>query len=304
MAIQNVNLGSAPTGAGGDTFRSAAVKINENFTNNIHAASRQVGLGAGNVMEVGAFGIGQNQDLRSLDTSTPSALFGKGLRFGLMSGAQLGINSALGMGLVLSPWADASAPGAEPCILGISASNVTLRSPNISGQSWYKTLNFLTENNTTVDSNGFIKKASPIVKIFAEKIESNDEASEQKPIFEKVDVGHYLLKNTEGFSDDGWYIEMPKDANGNVLVAVQYRQLEDNTIEVKTFAKKLDEETGDIVPNLEKPRDIPIGRWIDIRVKELPKPDIEFPISNTPPEFQPTNLAKSVVEALKNDSEQ
>ena len=97
---------------------------------------------------------------------------------------------------------------------------------------------------------------------------------------------------------------MPKDANGNVLVAVQYQQIEDNTIEVKTFAKKFDEETGDIVPNLEKPRDIPTGRWIDIRLKELPTPEIEMPISNTPVEFQPTNLAQAVAEALKNGAEQ
>ncbi|MFW2084059.1 hypothetical protein ACNPQK_24340, partial [Acinetobacter guillouiae] len=78
--------------------------------------------------------------------------------------------------------------------------------------------------NTTVDGNGFIKSASPIVPLFADKIESNQEALEQEPLFEKVDVGHYLIKNTDGFSDNGWYIEMPKDANGNVLVAVQYQQ--------------------------------------------------------------------------------
>ena len=84
---------------------------------------------------------------------------------------------------------------------------------------------------------------------------------------------------------------MPKDANGNVLVAVQYQQLEDNTIEVKTFAKKFDEETGDIVPNLEKPRDIPSGRWIDIRLKALPQPEIE--ISNTPGRFSTNQLGSS-----------
>ena len=53
MAIQTANLGTAPSGAGGDTFRSAATKFNENFTNNAHAASRLVGAQAGNVMEVG-----------------------------------------------------------------------------------------------------------------------------------------------------------------------------------------------------------------------------------------------------------
>ncbi|MCA4386589.1 hypothetical protein LDY18_19190, partial [Acinetobacter baumannii] len=58
MTIQTVNLGTAPTGAGGDTFRSTGAKVNENFTNNTHAASRYVGTAAGNVMEVGAFGLG------------------------------------------------------------------------------------------------------------------------------------------------------------------------------------------------------------------------------------------------------
>ncbi|GAA5559272.1 hypothetical protein Asch02_00760 [Acinetobacter schindleri] len=60
MTYQTVNLGTAPTGAGGDTFRSTGAKINENFTNNTHAASRYVGTASGNVMEVGAFGLGKN----------------------------------------------------------------------------------------------------------------------------------------------------------------------------------------------------------------------------------------------------
>ncbi len=34
--------------------------MNENFTNNTHAASRYVGTAAGNVMEVGAYGLGGN----------------------------------------------------------------------------------------------------------------------------------------------------------------------------------------------------------------------------------------------------
>lgn len=58
MTIQTGNLGTAPSGAGGDTFRSFATKMNENFTNNTHAARRYVGTAAGNVMEVGAFGLG------------------------------------------------------------------------------------------------------------------------------------------------------------------------------------------------------------------------------------------------------
>ncbi|WP_151765995.1 phage tail fiber protein [Acinetobacter colistiniresistens] len=112
---------------------------------------------------------------------------------------------------------------------------------------WMK---FLTSANTTVDANGFIKAASPIVKLFSHRIEVNDEALTQNPEFERIGVGHYLIKNTLGFAQDSWWIEIPKDANGNVLVAVVYEQLSNKDISISTYAKKFDKETGDVVPNL------------------------------------------------------
>ncbi len=60
MAIQTVNL----TVPGGDTPRSANTKINANFSNTTHAASKLVGTAAGNVMEVGAFGLGSETTTR------------------------------------------------------------------------------------------------------------------------------------------------------------------------------------------------------------------------------------------------
>ena len=78
MAITQVNLGTLPDGVGGDTPRSAMVKINSNFginssgvyAANENAASRLVGEAAGNVMEVGAFGLGVN----SLSATTDAPL--------------------------------------------------------------------------------------------------------------------------------------------------------------------------------------------------------------------------------------
>ena len=58
MAIQTVKTGAAVNDGTGDDARTAFTKINQNFTNNAHAASRQVGTATGNVMEVGAFGLG------------------------------------------------------------------------------------------------------------------------------------------------------------------------------------------------------------------------------------------------------
>lgn len=49
MTIQTVNLGTAPSGAGGDTFRSTGAKMNENFTNPEHAASKLVGTSGAKV---------------------------------------------------------------------------------------------------------------------------------------------------------------------------------------------------------------------------------------------------------------
>lgn len=290
MAKQTINQGTAPTGAGGDTFRTGSAKLQANDDEiynylgdgtNLNklgtAAFKNTGTQAGNVMEVGAFGLG-----KYLEDD-----YGWGLSTGIAAG---GLNLALTL-------LKSETEGSTLILPATNAYDPLFRSRKSTNQAeWSDYYIFYTARNTIKDSNGFLKGASPVVKLFAEKIEPNEEALEQEPLFEKVGIGHYLLKNTEGFSDDGWYIEMPKDANGNVLVAVQYQQLNDNTIKVKTFVKKFDEETGDIVPNLEKPCDIPAGRWIDIRLKALPQPEIE--ISNTPTDFQPTNLDQAVSEMM------
>ena len=83
-------------------------------------------------------------------------------------------------------------------------------------------------------------------------------------------MGDYLVKGSLGFAQEGWYIETPKDANGNVLVAVVYEQLANNNISVKTYDYMLNKK-GRIVPDLETPLDIPATRWIDLRLQELPQ---------------------------------
>ncbi|EHU3264894.1 phage tail protein [Acinetobacter baumannii] len=136
------------------------------------------------------------------------------------------------------------------------------------GTTWSPWFYHRTTANTTVDANGFIKAASPVAKLFADSIELNDDAQKQPITLEKLGVGDYLIKGSLGFAQEGWYIEMPKDANGNVLVAVAYKQLENNDISIKTYKKKFDIETASIVPDLENPVDIPEGRNIDIRFHE------------------------------------
>ncbi|EHU1920588.1 hypothetical protein QZJ98_09600 [Acinetobacter baumannii] len=274
MTIQTVNLGTAPTGAGGDTFRSTGAKMNENFTNNTHAASRYVGTAAGNVMEVGAFGIGGI--VKVLDGVNASSLDVQSGLFGVVNSQgfpESGWNYLISMRLL--------ATNLYTLYLTSNIYGDIQVATRVDGQlgSWTK---YLSTRNTTTDANGFIKAASPIVKLFANKIELNDEAAEQNITFEKLDVGHYLLKGTSGFATEGWYIETPKDANGNILFTVIYHQLENKDIEIKTFKKKFDVESASIIPNLDNPVDISTGRWIDIRLQEIPKsvPEISVVTKN------------------------
>lgn len=270
MAIQRINLGTAPSGTGGDTNRSAFTKIDGNFADTTNAASRLVGTEAGNVMEVGAFGMGNFPPI----ASPPSGSFLTGGRFfsylGLngddSSGApshQMGVNI---------PWVDNT--HSAQLLVGLKGGNqLGIRWWDNSTKKFTNYMKIYYQGNTTVDSNGAIKAASPIVRLFADKIELNDEAKLQDITFEKLGVGDYLVKGSLGFAQEGWYIEMPKDANGNVLVAVVYEQLANNDISVKTYDYMLNKK-GRIVPDLETPLDIPDTRWIDLRLQALPQPDI------------------------------
>lgn len=127
--------------------------------------------------------------------------------------------------------------------------------------TWQPWVEFYSTSNTTVDSNGFVKSASPIVKLFKDKIMLNGDFS---AVYERIATGHYLVKDTCGFAETGWYIETPRDANGNVKVFVEYEQLADKTIVIKTYDP--DYSNGKAAAGI--PCDIPTDRWIDIRLKE------------------------------------
>ncbi|HCW5877391.1 TPA: hypothetical protein OXR44_003770 [Acinetobacter baumannii] len=276
MTIQTVNLGTAPTGAGGDTFRSTGAKMNENFTNSTHAASRYVGTAAGNVMEVGAFGLGGY--MTQLSMPNDSTVLGSGFYYYDIGSSGASTWQQVETNVFVLRSSFSNLPRGFEIGVRPYTNKFYLRSNEDGGAAWRVPVLIRHSGNTTIDANGFIKAASPIVKLFADKIEPNDEAAEQNITFEKLDVGHYLLKGTSGFATEGWYIETPKDANGNILFAVIYQQLENKDIEIKTFKKKFDVESASIIADLDNPVDISTGRWIDIRLQEIPKPVPEMPV--------------------------
>ena len=270
MAIQTVKTGAAVNDGTGDDARTAFTKINQNFTDSTHAASRLVGTAPGNVMEVGAFGLGS------------ANVFNKANPYNEATESELSVNRFIGFsdsmgyprGLSFVGFGDRrnffgfTAFGQDPVFITLENVKAAAGSRNVISYS------FWTTKNTTKDSNGFLKGASPVVQLYTDRIELNEEAKLQNITFEKLGVGDYLVKGSLGFAQEGWYIETPKDANGNVLVAVVYKQLDNNDISVKTYDYMLNKK-GRIVPDLETPLDIPSTRWIDLRLQALPQPDIK-----------------------------
>lgn len=133
--------------------------------------------------------------------------------------------------------------------------------------------------NTTVDVNGFVKIASPIVKLKSDgSSEVNDQA--QGVTTERLDVGVYKISGTLGFNSDASWggndggFSIPQNSNGLPLLWVDYEVDEEGDITLKTYHR-----THEGVPSFAsnviegvadgEPIDIPVGRWIDLRV-EMP----------------------------------
>lgn len=131
--------------------------------------------------------------------------------------------------------------------------------------------------NTSVDGNGFIKKASPIVKLFRDgSSELNSES--QGVTTERVYEGVYRVSGTLGFNADAEWggpeggIEVPLDRNKQPLVWVDYEVEPSGDLLIKTYHR-----AHPSAPTFARnnkpgyddgmPIDIPDGRWVDLRVQ-------------------------------------
>lgn len=181
------------------------------------------------------------------------------------------------------------AENAYGCVLHYDPASKTLRtcSTGKAGAVLTSIHTVYSTANTTKDSNGNLKAASPIVKVFAEHIETNDEA--EGVTMQKLGIGHYLIKGVVGFNADGvWGINngfvIPQDHNGKNMVLIDYEVRPDGDIEVFVFhqqnadlperfqnkrIKHIDKDGNPVYYENYEPCDVPESRWIDMRV-EMP----------------------------------
>jgi len=148
---------------------------------------------------------------------------------------------------------------------------------------WSSWNTIYTNGNTTVDSNGFIKKASPIIKIFHDGRFDVNAESEGASV-EREGVGIYRISNILGMNSDGAWggidggFEVPTDRNGQRLVWLDYKVDADGSILVKTYHRTYPDAPAfarNIKDGYEEgaPIDIPSDQFLSVRV-EMPQDSI------------------------------
>ena len=226
------------------------------------AATRDVGTAAGDVMEVGAFGLGGIAPVGNIDAAPTSNRFITRIPNDAATVPFIANTSGVGVVQVKYP----SGSWGAQLILGYGDDPALgYRAYNNNASSWTPWWEIHHTGNTTVDGSGFIKEASPIVKLYSDKIEPNDYKELESCEFERVDTGHYIIKGAPLLSRNGWYIETLKDRNNNIYFTLDYEELEDG-LHIKTYEP--DYSTGRATNGA--PVDINEGRFVTLRFEEDP----------------------------------
>jgi len=273
MAVQipDPGQGDNRTGDNEYVFRK---KVQNNFSDQSNAASREVGTDKGNVTEVGAFGFGGNSLIRIGAHST-----GEGV-----------VNELEILGTQVSrtesgnPLTHTFAPilylQSGDSFMGLSMlRNNTGRLRIFSGFSGNKAVvkafDVYTTGNTTIEEGtNYLKVASPILRLQHNSFEKEHEAEKMDIAVENPSVGVYEITGTTGLRDDGtWYFSPPKDEHNNVLCMVEVSE-QDGVVTVNTYKKKFDFETVSIVADYEQPTDIPEGAIVMLRFNDLPQDEV------------------------------
>ncbi|HHQ6630429.1 TPA: hypothetical protein ACSTL1_001875 [Serratia fonticola] len=250
------------------------------------------------VIKVGDFGLGVTNSSEVFDFTKNSSPAGIHRAVESQNGAPAGGSAMVGVTASISGsysghiyTSHGATPGAIKLHAGWTRSNGTLDFVS----AWHS-------GNTTVDSNGFIKKASPIVKLFGTgECELNEES--QGVITKRISKGVYLVSGVRGFNADAAWggagngIEIPVDDNKRPLIWIESKVLPDGDIEIRTYHRSYDTgpystrnieamDSGEIDDKKQQifvempdgtPIDIPEGRFIDLRV-EMPATDEPEPV--------------------------
>ncbi|MGR4725332.1 phage tail protein [Salmonella enterica subsp. enterica] len=206
------------------------------------AASKNTGLNSGDIMTVGSFGIGAKDGAYAFEVNdfgaVHVAMSGSGLRTyrnngflgdGDQSIAQYSPTIWVGTG---DTWASLSLPYSPAGKIAVASGSES------AGRMVVRLL--WDNNNTVVDGNGFIKQASPVVRIFSDGgYETNDES--EGVVVTRIQTGEYLIEGCTGLNADAAWggidggFEIPVDRNKQPRIWLDYKVNADGSVLVRTY---------------------------------------------------------------------
>ncbi|HHA1388801.1 TPA: phage tail protein [Enterobacter ludwigii] len=240
------------------------------------SATKDVGTAIGNVMEVGAFGFGGKGNSFNADTVADvwANLFDKGTRV-FRNNKSVNSQPAYSASLYF-----VSEDTHAVISVAYTTGNVGVLARNTSGSAGNSTFNQLYGTaNTTKASDGTLKAASPIVKLFADGAFETNKESEGATVT-RLAIGEYLVEGCEGLNSDAAWggidggFDIPTDRNKQPLIWLDYEVNADGSVLVKTYHRTYPEAPAFARNELQgindgDPVDIPRDQFVSVRV-EMP----------------------------------
>lgn len=210
------------------------------------AATLNVGTGSGNVMEVGAFGLGG-----ALALLNPSKTDAVNCFFRMDDSPTFGEDYSGGFRLAYEPYTSSylrfNINTATVYVGGIRLG------VDIPERMMYDTL------NTTKDPNGTLKASSPVINLYTDKYDLHNESQfGATPTVVRKSKGVYEINGTLGLRSEGWYLDTPSERNGNKYFNIEWSQnitpeaedgvvdeyRDDIVVTIETFERAWNKETG------------------------------------------------------------
>ncbi|QCT21734.1 hypothetical protein FEM41_19800 [Jejubacter calystegiae] len=295
-------VGKAASGVNSDITElkglTTALSISQGGTGAKTAADARnnLGLGTAAINNTGDTGsnIPKSNQVRAAHAKSQPGLVSNvasdfGSNFNSLSPGDYAIGSAAAVGMSSGPgitgqhWASVSKFGWNHSFLvdwvvdsGLSAVHLGTRFYNGSSGSWSGWTIFYNNRNTTKASDGTLKAASPVVKLFTDgSFDFTDEAEGVTVI--RQGIGKYLIEGCQGLNSDAEWggidggFDIPTDRNKQPLLWLDYDVNADGSVLVKTFHRT--HPTAPVWARNERdgytdgdPIDIPSDQYVSVRV--------------------------------------
>lgn len=241
------------------------------------AATLNTGNNNGNAMRVGDFGLGRPDGAYVFDTPSQDALLA-----GLSNN---GLTVFRNNQQIAAPWDIWNYSPSLFLRAGDTFGMISIPYQStgkikvfsgVDGQGWTHSRTIYDTQNTTVDSGGFLKVASPIVKVFSDGRFETNEQSDGVSV-ERVSIGVYKISGVLGLNSEAIWggvnggFEIPSDVNKQPRIWLDYEVNADGSILMKTYHRTHDSSPSFASNVIEgfingDPMDIPSDAFVSIRV--------------------------------------